>query len=147
MGQTGIDVLLVTVGGRPYAVPVTDVSAIHLNAPVSPCPGPVVALRGLAFLRRAVRPVYDLAWLMGVGPVDGARWVVEAAEAPIAFALDACEGAVPAGPIQPCGDDDRRCSGSLVVAGIARPVIRMTAVLAAVSELVETWRTEREARG
>ncbi|WP_250035177.1 chemotaxis protein CheW [Paractinoplanes maris] len=77
-----LELLTIRAGGRPYAIKLSQSSGVHPDRPVTPLPGPLPALLGLAGFAGAVVPVYDLAALLGHPIADVPRWLVLAAGSP-----------------------------------------------------------------
>ncbi|GIF14062.1 chemotaxis protein CheW [Actinoplanes teichomyceticus] len=77
-----VELLAVAVGGRSYALRLSQTSGLYPDRPVTPLPTPVPALRGLAGFAGVVVPVYDLATLLGHPVVEECRWLVLAAGTP-----------------------------------------------------------------
>jgi len=77
-----VELLAIGVGGRPYALRLSQTSGLYPDRPVTPLPTAVPALRGLAGFAGVVVPVYDLAALLGHPTPDTARWLVLAAGTP-----------------------------------------------------------------
>jgi chemotaxis signal transduction protein len=73
--------LAVTVGGDPYALPVAQIGGLARDRSLVPLPDAPPDFAGLAGLRGAVLPVWDLAGLLGYAPAAG-RWVAVAAGEP-----------------------------------------------------------------
>src|SRR5689334_2101663 len=76
------ELLALRAGGRRYALRLAQTSGLHPDRPVTPLPGPVTALLGLAGFGGTIVPVYDLAALLGHPGPDQPRWLVLAAGAP-----------------------------------------------------------------
>lgn len=139
-----LELLTIRAGGRPYAIRLSQTSGVHPDRPVTPLPGPLPALLGLAGFAGAVVPVYDLAALLGHPVPDVPRWLVLAAGSPplgLAFhELDGHVRAVASDIIRESGDeaDDAR-SGSLRglvdLPGGSRPIIDIPATRATVHTL------------
>ena len=88
-------------------------------------PTPVTGLLGLAGLRGAMVPVYDLRALLGVNPVDEPRWMVTAAAATVAFAFDGFDGHLRLDP-----SAIARGESTVVIAGgVTRAVISLAALI------------------
>lgn len=87
------DLLTVRIAGRPYAIRVADISGLFADRPVTPVPGPLPELLGVAGFRGSIVAVYDLAALLGHGHSDKARWLVLDAGSPaMGLAFDAIDG-------------------------------------------------------
>jgi chemotaxis signal transduction protein len=70
-----VDLLEITLAGARYAIRTDEIGGIHLDLVVTPLPSPVPELTGIASLRGAMLPVYDLGLLLSVGASAG-RWIV-----------------------------------------------------------------------
>jgi chemotaxis signal transduction protein len=143
-----LELLTIRAGGRPYAIRLSQSSGVHPDRPVTPLPGPLPALLGLAGFAGSVVPVYDLAALLG-HPVDEVpRWLVLAAGTPplgLAFhELDGHVRAAVADIIRETGDTGGADGGhgrggtlrGLVdLPGGSRPIIDIPATRALVHDL------------
>lgn len=86
------DLLAIGVRGDPYAVRVPDVIAVAADRPITPLPGPLPELAGLAGFRGATVPVYDLGALLGYGEPGTLDWLVILARQPLGLAFDRFDG-------------------------------------------------------
>jgi purine-binding chemotaxis protein CheW len=135
------ELLVVRAGGRPYAIRLSQTSGLHPDRPVTPLPGPLPALLGLAGFAGAVIPVYDLASLLGHPATgDRPRWLVLAIGAPaLGLAFHDLDGhvRVPVGAIiGEAARDGRGClRGMVELPGGARPIVDVPATRAAVHAL------------
>jgi chemotaxis signal transduction protein len=86
------DVLGVRVGGVPYALRLADVAGVFAGRPITPLPGEMPGLLGLAGFRGAVLPVYDLGVLLGHGGAIAPRWMFIATGRSVALAVERFEG-------------------------------------------------------
>jgi purine-binding chemotaxis protein CheW len=85
--------LHVLVGSAPYAIRVSEIQGLVVDAKVAPLPTPVPGLLGVAGVRGAIVAVYHLQSFVGGGePASIPRWMVIARAAPIALAFDALSG-------------------------------------------------------
>jgi chemotaxis signal transduction protein len=136
-----VELLAIRAGGRPYALRLSQTSGLHPDRPVTPLPGPLPALLGLAGFAGTVVPVYDLAALLGHPADSRPRWLVLAAGTPplgLAFhdvdghvrvQADAIVGEAPVGARLGC------VRGMVVLDDDARPIVDLTATRAAVHAL------------
>ena len=69
----------------------SEIAGVFDAVKVTPCPGPLPELVGLAGFRGVLTPVYDLAALLGY-PAGANRWVMLVSGRTLAFAFDAFEG-------------------------------------------------------
>ena len=97
-------------------------------------------LLGIASFRGAIVPVYSLAVLLGHPPTPGPRWLVIAAEAPVAFAFELFEShlRVSADEILPQqSDTQRRGHAPDFVRGAdaVRAVLRLHPIIAALGKV------------
>lgn len=84
--------LAITVGGDRYVVRLAEISRVLVNRKVAWLPSAVPELIGIAGLKGAVLPVYDLAMLIGLPRASNPRWLMVAAAAPVGFAFDRFDG-------------------------------------------------------
>jgi len=81
-----LDLLLIGVDGHRYALLLSQLLALHADRKLTEAPSPHPALLGLAGLRGAVTPVYDLSRLLGYAAAPSPRWLVQV-DAPAPFAV------------------------------------------------------------
>jgi purine-binding chemotaxis protein CheW len=97
--------LAIRVLGDPYAMRVTEVSGVFVDRPVTPLPGPLPELLGIAGFRGALTPVYCLGRLLGYEtPAPARRWLVTiAGTRALAFAFQGLDEHVrlPSGAVLP----------------------------------------------
>jgi chemotaxis signal transduction protein len=134
------ELLAIKAGGRAYALQLAQTSGVYPERPVTPLPGPIPALIGVAGFGGTIVPVYDLAALLGHPLPDRPRWLVMAAGTPpLAFAFHQLDGhvRVPAGSIiTEAGERPHGClRGMVPLAGGIRPIIDLPAARAAVHTL------------
>lgn len=87
------ELLAIRAGGRPYALRLSQTSGLYPGRPVTPLPGPLPALLGLAGFGGTITPVYDLAALLGHPVADRPRWLVLATGTPpLALAFHDLDG-------------------------------------------------------
>jgi chemotaxis signal transduction protein len=136
-----VELLAVGAGGRAYALRLSQTAGLHPDRPVTPLPGPLPALLGLAGFAGAVVPVYDLAALLGHPGPTRPRWLVLATGTPVlALAFHQLDGhvQVPSDAIvgEAGGDGDRGClRGMVTLAGGTRPIVDVPAARALVHTL------------
>lgn len=138
------DLLAVTVAGRRYALRLAQSAGLFPNQPVTPLPGPIAALLGVAGFRGSIVPVYSLAAVLGQAPQPDSRWLVLAAGAPaVALAFEELDGhlRVPADEIieEQVGHGPRGCLRGIVQRPDgARPIVDVEAVRVAIQALTHT---------
>jgi chemotaxis signal transduction protein len=88
----GVDLLAIRVGAEPYALRLSEISGLHPDRRITPLPGAAAVLRGIAGVRSAIVPVYDLAALLGHPQAEDVRWLAMAADERVAFAFAAVDG-------------------------------------------------------
>jgi chemotaxis signal transduction protein len=132
-----IDFLAVGIGGDPWAIRLSEVAGLFSDRPVTLLPGSLTGLAGVIGLRGAVVPVYDLRVLLGYSGGALPRWLLMAANTPVALAFDRFDGhvrvartAVAAESEGPGAAAQSPISREVVHAGgFARPIIRLASVL------------------
>ena len=128
--------LALSVGGDPYALRMEEIASVAVDRRIVPLPGPLAEFAGIAGLRGAIVPVYDLARLLGY-PGDGpARWLAVLSAAPVAVAFAAFDGYIvrPGGSMafEPAGGDSRHVRVVARAADFVRPVISLASVVEAI---------------
>jgi purine-binding chemotaxis protein CheW len=93
-GEAAVEpVLMLTVGGDPYAVRVTEVAGFEKARPLLVLPGATPHLLGLAGLRGRLMPVFSLATVMGYRREDAEPWLLIVGRTePLALAFTGFEG-------------------------------------------------------
>ncbi|MDR7276248.1 chemotaxis protein CheW [Catenuloplanes atrovinosus] len=138
------DLLAIAVGGRRYALRLAQSAGLFPNRRVTPLPGPISALLGVAGFRGSIVPVYSLAAVLGQPPQPDSRWLVLAAGAPpVALAFEALDGhlRIPAGDVieEQVGHGPRGCLRGIVRRPEgARPIVDVAAVRAAIQALMQS---------
>ncbi|WP_232323849.1 chemotaxis protein CheW [Catenuloplanes japonicus] len=138
------DLLAIAVAGRRYALRLSQSAGLFPNRQVTPLPGPISALLGVAGFRGSIVPVYSLAAVLGQPPQPDSRWLVLASGAPaIALAFDELDGhlRIPGDEIieEPVGHGPRGCLRGIVQRPEgARPIVDVAAVRAAVQALTHS---------
>ncbi|MEU4237043.1 chemotaxis protein CheW [Actinoplanes sp. NPDC026619] len=136
-----VELLAVQAAGRPYALRLGQTAGLHPDRPVTPLPGPLPALLGLAGFAGTVVPIYDLAALLGHPIAERPRWLVLATGAPpLGLAFHELDGhvRVPAEAIiAEAAAEGRRgvLRGMVTLDGATRPIIDVPTARAAVHEL------------
>lgn len=143
------DFLSIGVGDLRCAVRLGDVAELIVDRPVTPLPGEVAGLLGVASASSGILPVYDLRVLIGRPATASARWMLVAAERPVGLAFDRLDAhlRVPRTARAP-GDapDASRASSSvlLFVDESAHPVLDLAAILRRIEESWQSGGRSRE---
>jgi chemotaxis signal transduction protein len=142
------ELLAIRAGGRPYAMRLSQTSGLYPDRPVTPLPGPLPALLGVAGFGGGIVPVYDLAAILGHPVADRPRWLVTVAGTPpLALAFHGLDGhlRVPADSIV---SEGRRRTGSLrgmvPLPGGSRSIVDLPAARTAVHLLSGHRDTDEE---
>jgi purine-binding chemotaxis protein CheW len=134
-----VELLAVRAGGLPYALRLSQTSGLHPDRPVTPLPGPLGALLGVAGFGGTIVPVYDMAALLGHPVPARPRWLVLAAgDPPLALAFHDLDGHVRvplALIITESGEGRGSVRGMVPLAGGIRPIVDLPAARAAVHSL------------
>lgn len=150
-----VDLLAVTVGHEPLAVPLAAMAGLVTDRVVTPLPGSPPELVGVAGLRGQLVPVYDLAALLGRAPAaerSAPRWLLLAAGSPVfAVAADRVDGHLRVPPDAIAQPDSATGSapatGAVVhVGGAPRAVVDMPAIRATVAMRTTTQVTAATTR-
>jgi len=147
-----VELLAVRAGGRPYALRLAQTAGLYPDRPVTPLPGPLPALLGLAGFAGTVVPIYDLAALLGHPIGEKPRWLVLAAGLPaLGLAFHQLDGhvrvAAEAIVGEQAGGGARGClRGIAGLDGSSRPIVDVPATRALVHALAGHISTEEAAR-
>lgn len=89
----GEDFLAVRVGKHPYAIRLTDISALAADKVLTPVPVPAPALLGITGFGGSIVSVYDLGVLLGHGAGETHRWLVlTATDTAVGLSFDHFDG-------------------------------------------------------
>ncbi|MFG1604494.1 chemotaxis protein CheW [Actinoplanes sp. NPDC049265] len=143
------ELLAVRAGGRAYALRLAQTSGLWPDRPVTPLPGPVAALLGVAGFGGTIVPVYDLAALLGHPAPERPRWLVLATGTPaLALAFHELDGhvRVPTDAIvTEASEHPHGClRGMVALAGGIRPIIDLEAARTAVHTMAGHQRSGKE---
>lgn len=136
------DLLAIRIGTEPYALRLSEIAALHPLRRITPLPGSIPALRGLAGFRGAIVPVYDLATLLGHPPAEAIRWLATAASEPVAFAITAvdCHLRVARDAVIPneTGEQPYRYVREFArtTEGVAHPIVDLPSIIDAIKRLI-----------
>lgn len=130
--------LAIRVAGDPYALDVAEVQEYVADRRIVPLRGRAHGLLGLAGVRGAIVPVYDLAALLGypAGRSESRGFVLCRSEESVALAVDGLEAyvRVPRADISAASGGGERVHVRRVarIGGIVRPVASVPSVLDAI---------------
>ena len=149
--QSWQDFLLVKLGQLPHALPMAEVAALQRALPegVTPVPGPLTALMGIAGHKGRILPVYDLAALLGLSPAKQPQWQIVTLNPPVILAIDAFErhvrgdGDVIARLSTPDEATQGHIRAHLHTDGEQRPIVSLASVLDTIRTMSQTARQER----
>lgn len=145
------DFLLVRLGALPHALPMAEISALQRMPPegITPVPGPLSALMGIAGHKGRILPVYDLTALLGLSAARQAAWQVVTQDPPVILAIDEFERHVrcDAGAIARLSASESIGQGHieahLHTASEQRPIVSIASVLDTIRAMSQTARQER----
>jgi purine-binding chemotaxis protein CheW len=122
----------IRVGDLRCALRLAEIAGLFADRPVTPLPSAVPELLGVAAVRDAVFPVFDLGRLLGRPGAGSPRWLVlTTAEPTVALAFDAYDGQlhVPASAVAAAdGDGPAHTSEVVHQGGVLRPVISIASI-------------------
>jgi chemotaxis signal transduction protein len=132
------DLLGIELGGDAHAIRLSEIAGVVADRKIARAPGRAPELLGLAGIRGAIVPAFDLAALLGYPPVTDARWLAIAAAAPVAlaFAQFAHHLRVPRGSIS-AGSERKHIREVAHVAGRAWSVISIASVIETIAKHVK----------
>lgn len=127
------DFLCIRVGGAPSAIALGDVASLHVDLRVVALPTRAPELLGVAAIRAAIVPIYDLAAALGAAGVGELRWTVVVRGGAAGFAFEACDGHARISERAPDAADPRGAAGEqLGIDGRPRPILDLAAALTAI---------------
>lgn len=143
------DFLDIRAGTASYALRIGEVSGVLAAVTITPVPTGVPELLGVADVRGAILPVYDLRALLGHPAEATPRWLALAAAAPVALAFDVLEAHVRVRPDAVARQGRGEASGRhvrevVVIDGRARPIVAVASVLEAITRRVHAGGLEEE---
>jgi purine-binding chemotaxis protein CheW len=77
------ELLAIRAGDNRYVLRLSQTSGLFSDRPITPLPGPLAALLGIAGFSGSIVPVYDLGALLGHPTAETPRWLVLATGAPV----------------------------------------------------------------
>ena len=129
------DFVTIRVAANVYAIRLTEISGLFDGKTVTPVPGSVPGLLGVASFRGTIVPVFDLRALLGYPGSELPRWLALVPGAsPVSLAFDQFEGYLrvsrSAAPIDYLPGPQREIVREVVsVAGTLRPVLHLPSIL------------------
>lgn len=87
-----VDLLAISLSGHAHAIRISELASLFADHVITRTPARAPELLGLAGIRGAVVPVFDLAALLGLPGASSPRWIAVAARARIGFGFDAFDG-------------------------------------------------------
>jgi chemotaxis signal transduction protein len=139
------DVLCIQVGGQPCAVRLGDIASLYADLRIVALPSHAPELLGVAAIRAAVLPIYDLAGVLGMPGAAALRWIAVHRDGQAGFAFEGYDGhaRIADGSLSTA---ERRghVAGQLVAFGQPRLVIDLGSVLAAIETRFNQRGTAKE---
>jgi chemotaxis signal transduction protein len=131
------DFLGVRVGTDPYAIRLADISGLFADRPVTPLASDDPTFLGIAGVRGAVVPVYDLGAFLGYPPGAARRWLLLIGRAALGLAFEAFEGHLRLPQAALAAQVGEGRSGVFVqevlhAVGSVRPIVQVAAILQAI---------------
>jgi chemotaxis signal transduction protein len=128
------DFVCIRVGGEPAAIALGDITSLHADLRVVALPTPAPVLLGVAAVRAAVVPIYDLCAALGGGATGQARWIVLVRGGSVGFAVQGFDGhaRIPDASIAPAPQPGH-LRGRFSFGGQPRSVIDIGSVLTAIT--------------
>jgi len=127
------DFLCIRVGGEPSAIPLDDIASLHADLRVVALPSRAPELLGVAAIRAAIVPIYDLGFAFGMSRADVPRWTVVLRDGAAGFAFEGYDGhaRIPDRAIA-AASQRRHTIGQFSAGGQPRSIIDLGTVLAAI---------------
>jgi len=127
------DFLCIRVGGDPSAIALGDIASLHADLRIIALPSRGPELLGVAAIRAAVIPIYDLRVVFGTAGIGATRWTVVVSNGLAGFGFDGFDGhariadrSIAAAP--PGG----HVRGQFTLDGQPRSIVDLRSVLAAI---------------
>jgi len=126
------DVLCVRVGGEPYAIRLGDIASLHARLRIIGVPTAAPELIGVAAIRSAVVPIYDLAIALGMPGAAATPWIAVHRDGTAGFAFEGFEGhaRIPERSVS-AGAQRGHLVGQVAVGGQPRSIVDLASVLSA----------------
>jgi chemotaxis signal transduction protein len=133
------NLLTIRIGADRYALRLVSLAGLFAGKRIIWVPSPVPELLGIAGFRGTVRPVYDLAMLLGHPKGASPRWIAVAAPQAVGLAFDGFDSFVSAAPesvvTRPRGGADatQLHVDAFLEAGGTYPIVDIASVLARIA--------------
>ncbi|HZP41987.1 MAG TPA: chemotaxis protein CheW [Candidatus Binatia bacterium] len=145
------DLLFIRVGGDPYAVRLRELTGLAPAGRIAPVPGPTPELLGLATVRGALVPTYDLTALLGYPRErDAPAWLLlcDGDKGRVALGVVHLErhGRIPAADVTTADDAARREHVSALVRSPAESagVVDVRSLIAAIARRLHAPGRDKE---
>jgi chemotaxis signal transduction protein len=129
------DLLAIRLAAQEFAIRLSEIAGLFADKKITPVPSANPALLGITGFRGAIMPVYDLQSLLGLA-AGRSRWLVIAADAPVAFAFETFERQLRVTPhaITPQKEHGKHSFARDFVRtdNVLRPIIGLSSVLDAI---------------
>jgi chemotaxis signal transduction protein len=138
------DFLGIRIGGEPFAIPFGDIASLHAGLRIVALPTRAPELLGVAAIRAAVVPIYDLGVALGAASAGTPRWSVVVRDGHAGLAFEGFDGhaQIPERSIA-AATQRGHVRGHVLVGGQSRAIIDLGSVLTA----IETrWRPRGTAK-
>ena len=138
------DLLCIRLGDEPSAIALADVASLHADLRIVALPNRAPELLGVAAIRAAVVPIYDLSMAVGIPGTGAKRWTVQIRGGLAGFAFEGYDGHVriPESSIA-VATKRGHVRGQFILDGQSRSVVDLGSVLTA----IETrWRQSGTAK-
>jgi chemotaxis signal transduction protein len=136
------DFLAIRLGAHPYAMRLSEISALHHDRKFVPIASHVPEFLGVAAFRGVLAPVFDLRSLLGYPQGTAPRWVVlTSTSEPVALAFDSFEAhlRVPredvfSEAVPHMGARPGQVRGGVRTAELTRPLIHIASIIEALTQ-------------
>jgi hypothetical protein len=140
-GEPAEDLLAIRAGAEVYAVRLSEIVGLHVDRPIVALPSLLPELLGIVGIRGSIRPVYDLAALLGHAPGDAGRWLLLTGRSEvIALAFSAFDGHIRS----PRRQGGRGENEVVRVGDGVRPIINLASLVEAITQRVRDTAPRKE---
>lgn len=138
------DFLCIRIGSEPLALQLGDIASLHADLRIVALPTRAPELLGMAAIRAAILPIYDLGVTLGLPPAVAVRWLVVARGGATGFAFERFDGhARLLDRTTALATHGGHVRGQVVVDGQPRSIVDLAAV---VVSLDSRWRPRAAAK-